>query len=415
LNLYLPVGIETIIFCNNEDFGSCLCNLLKKDGGNENMNIRKIGIVLLALLVTGMAIVPMVCAVTEPSAAVPQVTAIPGQSDPASDPAIRVILNNASTQETLPISISGQIGTDGIALTPKFDAKSQSFLETYVSPSDQLINTMKARHYSEAQITDILNKNGYGWEPKTGASWKGTAPTPAEQKIISQIRGPGYSPFPVQPQNRKAVSLAWNGRAGGATQYVTDENAFVGFNGYMLPGSMTVSSTGTFQHVVTTHVGKKTPSGKDDWTEAGVSNSMNDPYARYFTYDNDEGGWQFLPGPADIGWFKNYAIYVSSTHDSSGYVYNTWINNNWVRSGHLKARQTGINNANEIWSVGSNWFSHDSTNPTFQSESLYTSTGSLQWGDHPNTATLLSSDPYGYVLKDHTPIGGYWKFFSWNV
>jgi hypothetical protein len=280
------------------------------------MKTIKLGLVLLGLFLATMAMVPMVSASVGPSTAVPQVTATPGQSDPASDPAIRAILNNASTQETLPISISGQIGTDGIASTPKFDAKSQSFLDTYVSPSEQLIRTMKAKQYSEAQITDLLNKNGYGWEPKTGASWKGTAPTPAEQKIISQIRGPGYSPFPAQPQNKQVVPLAWNGRAGGATQFVTNENAFVGFNGYMIPGSMTVSSTGTFQHVVTTHVGKKTPSGQDDWTEAGVTNSMNDPYARYFTYDNDEGGWQFLTGPADIGWFKNYAIYVSSTHDS---------------------------------------------------------------------------------------------------
>jgi hypothetical protein len=54
---------------------------------------------------------------------------------------------------------------------------------------------MKARQYSDEQITSILNERGYGWDPKTGACWKGLAPTPEEQKDIDYIRGPNYSPF----------------------------------------------------------------------------------------------------------------------------------------------------------------------------------------------------------------------------
>jgi hypothetical protein len=377
------------------------------------MKIRQSGTILLVLMLAGMAIVPAVSAVADlTTTASPEIKG--GLADPANDPEIQALLHNASSQEILPESIAAKAGKDGVIPASRFDAKSEDFLNTYVSPAEKLISTMKEKKYSESQITDLLTINGYGWDPRTGASWKGTAPTPEEQKIIDQIRGPGYSPFGISSESKQMSALTWDGRAGGATQSVNNENAFVGYNLYMNPGSMTVSPTGTFQHVVTTHVGKVTPSGQQDWTEAGVTNSMNDPYARYFTYDNDEGGWQFH-GAAETGWYKNYAIYVSSTHDSSGYVYNTWINNNWVRSGHLKARQTGINDANEIWSLGSNWFSHDSINPAFSNEYLYTSSGSLPWGDYPNTATHWGTDPYGYVLQGHYMNGGTWKFYSWNV
>lgn len=346
--------------------------------------------------------VPMV------SGAQPLISKVNATMDPIKDPEILAILSTANAQESLPAN------AHNLSSTNLAKASDTSFFENYVSPSKKIITFMKGKGYSNSQITDLLTKNGYGWDADTGATWKGTAPTTEELKIISQIRGPGYNPFATSSQNKEISPLAGSGRTGGAIQNVNDENSFFGINLYMSPGSMTVSSTGTFQHVVTTHVGKKTPSGQDDWTEAGVTNSMNDPYARYFTYDNDEGGWQFH-GAAETGVFKNYMIYVSSTPDSSGYPYNTWINNNWVRSGHLKARQTGINNSNEIWTLGSNWFSHDSTNPTFQNEYLYKNSGLQQWGDYPNSATSWGTDPYGYALQTHYMNGGGWKFVSWNV
>ncbi|AGB02602.1 hypothetical protein [Methanoregula formicica] len=377
------------------------------------MNIHKTVFVLLALLLAGMAIVPMVNA-AEDTGTVNSVGINRGLPDPMNDPVIKAILENATAMESLPDSIAAKSDKNGNITASRFDAKTEAYLNNYISPANNLVKTMKNGGYTEDQITQFLNMNGYGWDPKTGASWKGTAPTPEEQKIINKIRGQDYSPYGAFSQTRSSSAIARDGRAGGATQSVNNENTFVGFNGYMNPGSMFVSSAGTFQHVVTTHVGKKTPSGQDDWTEAGVLNSMNDAYARYFTYDNDEGAWQFH-GAAEVEWYKNYAIYVTSSSDSSGYIYNIWIDNNWVRSGHLKARQTGINNANEIWSLGTNWFDYDDINPAFQNENLYTTSGSVQWGDYPTTGTSLSSDPYGYVLKDHYMNSGTWKFYSWNV
>jgi hypothetical protein len=107
--------------------------------------------------------------------------------------------------------------------------------------------------------------------------------------------------------------------------------------------------------------------------DEGVARSVNDQTRQYFTYDNDEGQWRFH-GTADATAFKNYMIYVTSTYESAGYLYHIWINNQWVRDGHLYYRQTKYNCANEIWADGSNPFSHDGTSSYFQNEYLYKST-----------------------------------------
>jgi len=375
------------------------------------MSRKKQCVVLLALLLAAMAMVPMVSAAGEHSQ---DSTVTQGISDPMKDPEIMEILKNAATREALPESISGQIDKESKLISPTFDSSAESYLNNYVSPSQQLITLMKAKKYSNDQITKLLEKNGYNWDPKTGSSWKGTAPTPEEQKNINRIRGPSYDPFSVNSHEPDRVVRDWNGRAGGALQKVVNENLFFGINCYMSPGSMTIGPSGTFMHVVTTHVGKPTPSGQEDWIEAGVVNSMNDPYARYFTFDNDEGEWQFH-GAAETGVFKNYLIYVTSNYDPAGYMYHCWIDNNWVRSGHLKARETGINYANEIWTLGTNWFSHDSTNPTFQYGYLYKSSGLQLWGDYWGSLTSWSTDQYGYALQDYYMNGGSWKFISWNI
>jgi hypothetical protein len=74
---------------------------------------------------------------------------------------------------------------------------------------------------------------------------------------------------------------------------LADENTYFGINYDMSPGDRVISTTGTTEHVVTTHVGNNKPNGRDDWTEAGVARSIYDPTRQYSTYDNDERGWKF--------------------------------------------------------------------------------------------------------------------------
>ncbi|EHQ34681.1 hypothetical protein Metlim_0546 [Methanoplanus limicola DSM 2279] len=69
-------------------------------------------------------------------------------------------------------------------------------LNNYVPPVEKLISDLKVQGMDDENITEVLAEQGYGWYPETGAWWKGTRPTAEQQKDIALIRGPDYSPFP---------------------------------------------------------------------------------------------------------------------------------------------------------------------------------------------------------------------------
>lgn len=169
---------------------------------------RRIGMqalsMLLAVLLMGMVMVPAVSAESDG-----YTTAEDINGD------IKGIFDNASALETLPETLP-------LSLSPQAE---QEYMENYVSPASMAITAMKAKGYSESQITDVLRENGYGWYPATGACWKGRAPTPEEQKVIDQIRGPGYTPFPESQKNdsRSLNSLTSSLRGAGATLNLWNE------------------------------------------------------------------------------------------------------------------------------------------------------------------------------------------------
>lgn len=324
------------------------------------------GFLLLSLMLVAMALVPIA------TAAVPY-----NATDSGVDEEIDAILSLSSAMERIPIF------TDPSA--------EEKYLASYESPARKAIKMMKGKNYTEKRISEFLAINGYGWDPRTGACWKGELPTVAEQKTIDVIRGPDYSPFPSShKENPMEIKNANSLRENGATMNLLNTNTYFGIYVEMKPGEMMVRSGGTFQHVLTTHVGKKKPSGVDDWTEAGVVQSVNNPEKRYFTYDNDEGQWLFH-GLADAGTFTPYKIYITNTWESAGYVYHIWIDGRWVRSGHLYYRQTQYNCANEIWAFNNDPFNKGNVS-YFQNAYLYKSGGRQCWGNYWATPTNIRAD-----------------------
>lgn len=347
------------------------------------MKLGKINLLLLALLVAAM--VPCISADDQLVAA--EIT----------DSEVKKIFDSASGSENIPQFQNPEAET--------------AYLEAYVSPAQKAIGLMQTKRYTQDQISATLKKNGYGWDPETGACWKGRDPTPEEQKYIDKIRGSNYSPFPepskMSDQSAKHVD-DW--RQHNAMMNLVDVNTYFGINYDMRPGDMAISTTGTIQHVVTAHVGKKRSGGQDDWTEAGVARSVYSPDLQLFTYDNDEGQWQFH-GIASSVSYKTYKIYVTNTLESGRYLYHIWIDGSWVRDGHLYNRQTQFNCANEIWADGSYPFSQDSTSAIFQNEYLYKSTGTQNWGDYPATITSFSRDSPPY--ESHPFSGSSWRFITY--
>ena len=349
------------------------------------MKTREIGVILLALLLAAMVMVPIVSA--NDSETTPSLT----------DKEIQAIFDSASVSETQPSSLNPQ---------------AESFyLEQYISPARKAIDLMRTKKYTSDQITAMLKKNGYGWDPSTGSCWKGRDPTPEEQKMIDKIRGPGYSPFPESLNgSRQSGNIVTTLRQRSALMNLADENTYFGINYDMTPGDMAISSSGTTFHVVTTHVGKIKPNGQEDWTEAGVIRSVNNLARQYFTYDNNEGEYRFH-GTTGSSTSTTYRIYVTNTYESGGYLYHIWIGGTWVRDGHLYYRQTKYNCANEIWADGSNPFSHDATSSVFQNEYLYKSSGYQFWGNYLATITYWS--PGNPPYESHAMNGNAWRFTTW--
>jgi hypothetical protein len=331
------------------------------------MKLRDVSVVLLALLLAAMVMVPMVSAEDPVSNAELMDRNSPSTADLLKNPEILEIIETA-------------VSSDRKAI----DGMDQAFLNTYESPAEKIIKRMQGRKYSENQITAVLTSQGYGWDPKTGACWKGTAPTEAELKIINLTRGKDYSPFDRETNLKSSTRGILSLRQEYRQMRTTSGTSYFGVNDYMKPGQTVVSSTGTSQHVVTTHVGRKPSSTTECWTEAGVAASVADPQRRFFTYDNDEGGWSFHgnAGAADV---SNYQVYVTDTLESAGYVYHIWINGNWVRSGHLSFRENYVDQANEIWAEGSNSFSSDTSMTNFRDSYLYRNNGYSWWGTNVPT------------------------------
>jgi hypothetical protein len=188
----------------------------------------------------------------------------------------------------------------------------------------------------------------------------------------------------------------------------TSGTTYFGVNDYMKPGQMVTSSSGTNQHVVTTHVGRKPSPSTECWTEAGVADSVADPQRRYFTYDNDEGGWSFH-GNAGASTLSNYEIYVTSTQESAGYKYHIWLDSAWVRSGHLAFRENFIDQANEIWADGSNPFSSDPSITEFKDSTLYQSSGNDRWAT--NVPTNFNS--VGSSISESRVVSG--NAYDWQM
>lgn len=95
---------------------------------------------------------------------------------------VRAILDSAPSFETIPGSADPR---EEIAR-----------LEGYTSPAASAIAKMKEHNFPDETISNILEEYGYGWDPRTGACWKGRPPSPEEQEYINIIRGPNYTPFP---------------------------------------------------------------------------------------------------------------------------------------------------------------------------------------------------------------------------
>jgi hypothetical protein len=251
------------------------------------MNIRKIGVVLLALLLSGMAMVPMVNA--------QEANIHPGVPD---------IVDNATLTANTPPAI--------------LEMKSKGATEMEIA--QYFLNLPKPR---QAGWTEADNEKALSYF-----------------KQFPEKTMQGISPMyqDVQRDGRMVIY----------------EYNYNGINGYMKPGNLEVSSTGTQAHYFTSHLGNS-----GNWVEVGVARfSYNPSQYIVFTYDSGRpSGQQWKTwGTTNSNIDHNFKIYVFDAHDGSGYIYSIWWDGILIDSGHVLHYYNNPDEVHEFFAGSANSF-----------------------------------------------------------
>lgn len=219
-------------------------------------------------------------------------------------------------------------------------------LEKFVDPVTIKVREMKAKGMSDDEIVKALEPLEMGYYPPTGATWIGRSPTPEEAQKLPPKKYPFKDVTPsIVPS---ASILSWQSNQVMETVY----DQWSGFTNYLKPGTLEIKTGESTLHLATTHIG-----AGGHWTEGGVFRWLDHPEYGWqkFTYDDDEGGWKYH-GSTSATTYTKFRVVVSPTLEPAGYKYNIWINDIWVRSGHLPYYvNNDVNQANEVWSETNKW------------------------------------------------------------
>ena len=194
--------------------------------------------------------------------------------------------------------------------------------EEYMDPVTIKINEYKANGLTDEQITVELEKLGMGWYPKTGATWMqdDQQPTLEEIKSLQPLQNPFSSAKREQEQANEVFGV-------GNPQTAS----YTGMYNTMYPGTLPVDTDETFQHVVTTHLGKEIDEDTPCWTEVGVVAWNASTYVYYFVYDVDEGGWHFYGTKSSMQSADTYGILLDGTYDDDSQTYGTYdVLSSWI-------------------------------------------------------------------------------------
>jgi hypothetical protein len=132
--------------------------------------------------------------------------------------------------------------------------------------------------------------------------------------------------------------------------------------------------------------------GASNYAETIVMHNAGDNSYKWYTNDPDEGGMTYyMDKNTAANAADTYVIMLEGTQDSHGWIYDVWINNNWVRSGHLSALWCQAGFQRELYSV-SGQFTNDASHTIYYRDWLHNAGG---WSYWTNTVTtrFTSSSP----------------------
>lgn len=242
----------------------------------------------------------------------------------------------------------------------------------FVNPVTLKIQEFRAQGLNDEQITAELEKLGMGWYPETGATWVGRMLTPEE---LAEM--PDRTPAKAT-SNEKST----RGLTGKTSCMRTSSSSWTGVASEIVSGSMSVSSGNTIYHYVTMQLGNL--DAGTNWVETVLTHNYGETY-KWYTYDNDEGGWSYYMNKnTAITTADTYTIMLDGTQDGDGWNYNVWINNQWVRSGHLSNLWVQAGFQKEVYS-NSGQFTNDASHTVYYKNWLHNAGGWPYWTSTVNT------------------------------
>ncbi|MBE0428092.1 MAG: hypothetical protein IBX72_15820 [Nitrospirae bacterium] len=260
-----------------------------------------------------------------------------------------------------------------------------------------IIKELRNKGFKEAQIAQtILNisiKYQEGWTDEDNKRVVGYF-----QKIKKGLKN-----NTIQTIGTQAVAQK-DGR-----MVIYEEN-YRGINGYIRPGPMEVSSSGTQYQYFTSHLGA---AGK--WIEVGVARFYWNPneYVVY-TYDSTQPAGQEWRtwGIVNPNIDNNFEIYVHNFNDGQGYPYYMAWNGTVIRTGHVPFATGNPDENHEYFAASDSSFTPVSV-AYFKDSYLYRGNTALWWNSYlPETTQSYGLSPV--QVSRYIPSGSNaYKIDSW--
>ncbi len=231
-----------------------------------------------------------------------------------------------------------------------------------------------------------------GWEPSTGAKWRGRVPTPEEERALRKWTPPSAPGSSISATFKREAGMYTNGM-------------WYGIKDEMKPGSLAIQASQTTDHCATSHLSDLTAG-----VDVGVYRFLDNPAWQFFTWDSDDGRGHLFHGTTDASTFSEYYIVCSDWQ--AGYT--AFINRNWVRS-HSTPWHGYVYLVKEAWS-NSGIFTDDTYSAWFQKPRLYSAPdglGETRWDNTINDQTYENPPMHMTRSLQQWPEGTMWTELIW--
>ena len=191
---------------------------------------------------------------------------------------------------------------------------------------------------------------------------------------------------------------------------LTRDFSYCGIRGYVYPGTLQLSPSGTELHYVTSHIGEPV-NGEPHWVEVGVQRYDGNYRYILFTFDSDASDPKLEHFDIDPHVYHEFLILVlpyNSTHS----LYAIWWDGNKIRSGY-NVMDTTLQ-VDEVHEAFSNTGTFTPCNSSyFKQSTLYTSSGGTAWNDAISDDYYALSPMKANRWLEYYNSYSYWKFETW--